>query len=286
MPVDIRLMRYVVAIAEEGSFGRAAARLHIAQPPLSRQVGELERELGVRLFERRPTRLTAAGEAFVESARKVIADVDRAVARTKAVAGGAVGVVRVGYVVSAAYEVLPRLQAAARKQAPGIRLDVTETDSAALAQGLRDGRYDLVFSRSITDFHRLSVTREPLVAVISRTHPLAGRESVSVRELRGSRLLLSEHHLPRYREAVLTAVQGILDEVVNTRIAGWRYSDELLDSRTITLVPRTLGDHPPSTAVTVRLEEEPPAADLQAVWTTDLSPPAGRIVELVRTIFD
>ncbi|WP_163573460.1 LysR substrate-binding domain-containing protein [Fodinicola feengrottensis] len=130
------------------------------------------------------------------------------------------------------------------------------------------------------------MTREPLVAVISRTHPLAGRESVSVRELRGSRLLLSEHHLPRYREAVLTAVQGILDEVVNTRIAGWRYSDELLDSRTITLVPRTLGDHPPSTAVTVRLEEEPPAADLQAVWTTDLSPPAGRIVELVRTIFD
>ncbi|WP_279583163.1 LysR family transcriptional regulator [Fodinicola feengrottensis] len=154
MPVDIRLMRYVVAIAEEGSFGRAAARLHIAQPPLSRQVGELERELGVRLFERRPTRLTAAGEAFVESARKVIADVDRAVARTKAVAGGAVGVVRVGYVVSAAYEVLPRLQAAARKQAPGIRLDVTETDSAALAQGLRDGRYDLVFpavSRTSTD---------------------------------------------------------------------------------------------------------------------------------------
>ncbi|WP_163509591.1 LysR family transcriptional regulator [Fodinicola acaciae] len=276
MSVDIRLMRYVVAIAEEGSFQRAAARLHMAQPPLSRQIAELERELGVRLFERRPTRLTAAGTTFVDSARKILDDVDRAVARTTATAA----TVRLGYVVSAAYDVLPRLLAVTAAQS--IRVESSE-ESADLAGGLRDGRFDLALSRSIPeddDFRRLTVSREPFVAVVGRTHPLAGRSEVSVGDLRGSRLLLSDHHQPAYRDAVLRVVAGIVDDVQNSQIGGWRHTDDLLDGRTVTIVPRTLGDNPPSAGVTLSLTERPPAPDLQLVWLPPASAAATRVIDL------
>ena len=97
MPIDLRLMRYAIAVAEEESFQRAAARLHMAQPPLSRQIRQLERELGVALFRRRPTRLTDAGRVFVREARDILAATEGAVARTRAAAGALERVVRVGY---------------------------------------------------------------------------------------------------------------------------------------------------------------------------------------------
>src|SRR3954471_23129795 len=118
--VELRLMRYVVAVADEGGFQRAAERRHMAQPPLSRQIRGLERELGVRLFDRRPTRLTEPGRVFVESARKVLTDAEEVVAATRAAARGERGSVRLGYVPSIAYDVLPRLLTAMRDRRPGI----------------------------------------------------------------------------------------------------------------------------------------------------------------------
>ncbi|WP_460370114.1 LysR family transcriptional regulator, partial [Actinocorallia lasiicapitis] len=107
MSIELRVLRYVIAVAEEGGFQRAADRLHMAQPPLSRQIAALERELGVPLFQRRPTALTPAGEIFVESARRLLAEADLLVERTRLAATR--GTVRVGYVPSVAYDTLPRL---------------------------------------------------------------------------------------------------------------------------------------------------------------------------------
>jgi len=121
MAIDLRLMRYVIAVAEEGGFQRAADRLLMAQPPLSRQIRDLERELGVTLFERRPVvRLTEAGRVFVESARTILAESDRLVERTLLASRGEYGTIRVGYIYSAVFETLPQLVAAMSRSHPGV----------------------------------------------------------------------------------------------------------------------------------------------------------------------
>src|SRR4051794_31373861 len=97
MPVDLRLMRYVIAVADEGGFERAARRLHMAQPPLSRQIRQLEHDLGVPLFTRRPTRPTEAGELFVDRARGILAQVDQLVEATRWAGAAETGTVRVGH---------------------------------------------------------------------------------------------------------------------------------------------------------------------------------------------
>src|SRR5262245_37517241 len=124
MPVNLRVLRYVVAVADEGTFQRAAERLHMAQPPLSRQIGGLERELGVVLFERNPTRPTAAGAAFVARARRVLAAADQLVRDVTAAPGPPVlGDVRLGYLPATGLDTIPVLADAVRRRHPGIALD-------------------------------------------------------------------------------------------------------------------------------------------------------------------
>nr|BFE84562.1 hypothetical protein GCM10020093_071630 [Planobispora longispora] len=176
MPVDLRLMRYVVTIAEEGGFQRAAERLHMAQPPLSRQIRDLERQLGVALFHRRPTRLTEAGKAFVASARRMLADADAMIELMRAVRQGESGTVRLGMVISAAHETVPELLAALRSAHPDVTVRAREAWSGELDAGLRAGRFDLVLGRMIPrrpGLARQTVRREPLVAVVGTAHPLA-----------------------------------------------------------------------------------------------------------------
>src|SRR3954469_19198405 len=186
--VELRLMRYVVAVADEGGFQRAAERLHMAQPPLSRQIRGLARELGVRLFDRRPTRLTEPGRVFVESARKVLADADGLVEATRRAGRGETGGVRLGYVPSAAHEPLPRLLAAMAEERPGVRVDVREAWSAELDLALREERVDVGLARGLSGRDgdaRETLGSEPLVVVLGERHPLAGRDEVHLRDLRG-----------------------------------------------------------------------------------------------------
>ena len=145
MAIDLRLMRYVIAVAEEGGFQRAAERLVMAQPPLSRQIRDLERELGVTLFERQPAvRLTEAGRVFVDSARTILAEADRLVERTVLAGRGEYGSIRVGYIYSAVFDTLPRLVEAMSKSHPGVTVDVGDGWTPELDAALLAGAYDLV----------------------------------------------------------------------------------------------------------------------------------------------
>lgn len=303
MSVELRVMRYVVAVAEEGSFESAARRLHMAQPPLSRQIRDLERQLGVPLFERRPTRLTDAGAAFVASARRLLDDADSVVRAARAAGQGQIGTVRIGLVASATSQVLPRLLAAVRAAHPQITVRTREAWPAELDAGLRAGRFDLVLSRGMPgyqDLDRQTVRREPLVAVVDAGHPLAGRtavgsdavgpdtvgsetvrsDAVGLADLAGGRLSLPPEELtPGYRSAILAACAraGVVVEVVDCEQVGWRRIG-LADVDGFALVPRSLTQLPTVDGVVLRLTDELPAPDLELVWRRDATSPAGLAV--------
>ena len=197
MAIDLRLMRYVVAVAEERGFQRAAERLLMAQPPLSRQIRDLERELGVTLFERRPVvRLTEAGRIFVESARVILAESDRLVERTVRAGRGELGTVRIGYVFSAVFETVPRLVAAMSESYPGVTVDVRDGWTPELDAALLAGAYDMVLSRDVPqrpEYRRETLRYERVVAVVDECHPLVYQGPVALREFAGQRFC----HPPR-----------------------------------------------------------------------------------------
>src|SRR4051812_30729543 len=144
--MELRHLRYFVAVAEELHFGHAAQRLHIAQPPLSRQIRDLERELDASLFDRsaRGVRLTAAGRAFLPQARLTLAQAERAQRTAQRAARGEIGRLRVAFSEAATYsEVLPNVLGFFLMHLPLIGLSLFEMDSAQQEDAFRDGRIDV-----------------------------------------------------------------------------------------------------------------------------------------------
>jgi LysR family transcriptional regulator, benzoate and cis,cis-muconate-responsive activator of ben and cat genes len=187
--VELRHLRYAVALADELHFARAAARLHIAQPPLSQQIKALENELGVRLFDRTSRRvaLTDAGAAFIAEARRTLASAEQAIEAARRAARAETGRLAVGYVSSASYELLPAVLRAFRRRAPDVLLVLEEMNSSEQSRGVLAGTLDLGFVRRPppTD-RRLAgtvVRREPIVVAVPRDHALAAARAIRLREL-------------------------------------------------------------------------------------------------------
>lgn len=179
--MELRHIRYFVAVAEELHFGRAAARLGIAQPPLSMQIRDLERELGVTLFARtnRRVELTAAGRVFLEGARRTLAQLDGAIHDTQRAHRGETGRLRIGFVSSATYEVLPSLLRAFRDSYPDVVTHLRSATTCEQVAALRERDLDLgVLRLPVTDetLEWRVITEEPLAAVLPATHPLARRD--------------------------------------------------------------------------------------------------------------
>ena len=146
--MDLRLLRYFVAVATEGSFSRAAEKLNMAQPPLSRQIQQLEDELGVRLLNRaRPITLTEPGRYLFEQARQMLARADEIRAMTKKIGTGKVTQFSIGFVASTLYDSLPELIRRFRLASPGVEVMLTELTTLEQAAALKDGRVDIGFGR-------------------------------------------------------------------------------------------------------------------------------------------
>jgi DNA-binding transcriptional LysR family regulator len=188
-PVELRHLSSFIAVAEELHFGRAARRLQMAQPPLSQQIRQLEKELGVQLFERstRSVRLTSAGEAFLKPVRTVLEDLDIAQRVAKAAGRGEYGRVTVGFAGASSHATLPRLTRAVRAAHPGIELVMRgQTYANRALAGVADGTLDLGFVRlPITQHgveHRV-IGEEELVCALPSDHPLARQSSITVADL-------------------------------------------------------------------------------------------------------
>jgi len=186
--MNLKRLKYFVAVAEELHFGRAAARLHMAQPPLSQQIRSLEEELGATLFERstRSVKLTRAGEILLPEARRLTADAD-ALARLMAEhRSGVTGELRVGFVDSASYSVMPEFLRAYRERWPGIRFELHTMTSDIQQAALLAGELDVGIARtrsSSVDIAHTVILEERLFLAVATSHPLAKRKSVRLASL-------------------------------------------------------------------------------------------------------
>jgi DNA-binding transcriptional LysR family regulator len=194
--VELRHLRSFAVLAEERHFGRAAARLHIAQPALSQHLRQLEHEVGVLLVDRstRRVELTEAGVLLQERTRDVLATLDRTAADLGLLAEGRAGRVRVGFVGTATYDVLPRVAQCVRAELPDLELDLHgELLGAALLDALHAAELDLAVLRPPTllpdDLVTVTLREEPLVAVLPAGHPLATAAEVELAALAGPPLI-------------------------------------------------------------------------------------------------
>jgi len=213
--VELRHLRYVVALASELHFARAAARLHIAQPPLSQQIKALEEELGVRLFARTSRRvaLTDAGAAFVAEARRTLASAEQAVEAARRAARAETGRLAIGYVGSASYELLPAALRAFRSRAPDVQLVLEEMSSNEQSRGVLAGTLDLGFVRRPPPIDRrlagTVVWREPIVVAVPRDHLLAARRSIRLRQLDGEPFVIHPARLrPSWADVAYDLCRG------------------------------------------------------------------------------
>jgi DNA-binding transcriptional LysR family regulator len=184
--LELRHLRYFVAVAEELHFGRAATRLGMAQPPLSQQIQRLESIVGHELFVRRPrVALTAAGESFLRTARETLDRVSRGVADARRFAEGQRGELHLGFAASALTTPFPAIVRRYRQAYPGVRLDLRELSTAEQLEALRRGAIDAGVVResgSAEELRKLPLLREPFVAVLPPRHRARRRRPIPLAE--------------------------------------------------------------------------------------------------------
>ena len=196
--MELRHLRYFVAIAEEQSFTRAAERLWIAQPGLSTQIRRLEEELGIKLFERhaRGVELTDAGELFLERARVALAAADDVRAVGSDLASGLVGAIRLGIATGPEADLVASLLKCFAATHPGVEMTVLESLGGTLARDLRDGRLDAMVAPSVfgsPELQRIQLTSEPLVVLAAAGHRLGRPGPIAADELEGEHVIVTEH---------------------------------------------------------------------------------------------
>ncbi|MFE3399532.1 LysR family transcriptional regulator [Kitasatospora indigofera] len=195
--MELRQLRYLVEIADQGNLGRAAERLFVSQPALSYALRNLESELGLRLFERHSGGMnaTAAGLDVVAEARRTLRQADRVTAAAERHLRGETGVLRVGFEASGAGELTTRARAEFARRHPGVRVTPKRFDWSEEAAALRDGRVDVAFvwlPADLTGLHAELVHSEPRVVGLPARHPLAGRAGVGVMEVNDEPLMWTE----------------------------------------------------------------------------------------------
>jgi DNA-binding transcriptional LysR family regulator len=194
--VELRQLRYFVAVAEELHFRRAAARLHISQPPLSQQISQLEDELGCRLLNRtrRSVELTPAGETFLRDARAMLGELESAVATARRVDAGQAGLLRVSFVGSALLSIVPGIIQRFRRGRPEVEIELRERSTLAQLRALSVGVVDVGLVRPPIEpddaLHTEVVMRERTVAAIPAGHPLARLARVPLKRLAAEPLVL------------------------------------------------------------------------------------------------
>ena len=293
--LQTRQIRYFIAVAEELNFHRAAARVHISQPALWRQIRDLETELAVQLLERMPRgiRLTLAGETFLEACRDLVERMDAACARTRQVAQGKVGTLQIAFnEIAARRRELPRFLQAFRTAHPDINLQLHVMMSQQQISALRDDRIDAGFMfrhlKERDDFQHFRIGQDDYVLALPREHPLVARPSLRLTDLAAEPLIMPN---PRYNGTTHERLLGAFRAAgVTPRIA--QYADN--ENTLLNLVAAGMGlaflnsSFRPAEArgaVLRPLEDLSLPVDLTLAWRDDNQNPAlSRFIELVQRL--
>ena len=214
--MELRHLRYFVAVAEEENVSRAAMKLHVSQPALSRQIRDLEDELGFPLLERsaKSVRLLDAGRAFLTEARAVLLRADDAVKAARAIATGARSELHVGYAPSLTARILPPTLRAFQAESPKARVILHDLSTEEMFAGLRKGKLQIAFvvrpTRAMLRGMRFEeLTRDSWCLAVAPSHPLARRRTVTIAEAAGEPLLgYSRGEYPDYHENLATIFAG------------------------------------------------------------------------------
>ena len=186
--MELRHLKYFVAVAEEMHFGRAAKRLHIAQPPLSQQIMNLEDELGVKLFDRtrRAIQMTDAGIYFLKEAQQLLLHVEQAAETARRIYRGQTGRLIIGFVGSVIHAFLPEGLRVFRERFPDVELVLQELNTAEQIKSLHARRIDVGFLYPDAQDSMLAsqtLTQAPMIVALPKKHTLSGRKSLNIREL-------------------------------------------------------------------------------------------------------
>ncbi|MFI8316998.1 LysR family transcriptional regulator [Kosakonia cowanii] len=201
MNIELRHLRYFIAVAEELHFGHAAARLNISQPPLSQQIQILEQQVGARLLARtnRSVSVTPAGRQFLADSRQILNQVDEAAARALRLHQGETGELRIGFTSSAPFiKAVSDTLSSFRQRYPDVHIQTREINTREQIAPLNEGTLDLGLMRNTPLPETLAwevILREPLLAMIPRNHPLATRTAVSLHELAQEPFVFFDPHV-------------------------------------------------------------------------------------------
>jgi DNA-binding transcriptional LysR family regulator len=291
--VELRHLRYFVAVAELLHFRHAAERVHVAQPALSLQIRQLEKEIGVTLFVRshHKVQLTPAGKAFYEKAQAILRQTGQAVAEARKVEQGEAGTIRVGFVSTAAISVLPGVMKALQAQVPAADIELRELAPGEQIDSLYREQLDIGFvhaklTRDILE--TLTVQREKLILALPQALALEGNSRVDLREIASLTAIMPARHTSSgLYEQVMTAYQmaGVVPERVHyTRLL---QTSLLLVGAGIgvSVIPESFRAIHVGGVVYRGLQVEPPLCELTAAWRRDnKSPLLKRFVQELRRL--
>jgi len=208
--MELRHLRYFVAVAEAENVTRAAAKLRVAQPAVSRQIRDLEDELGIALLERsaKAVRLTEAGRVFLGEAKAVLQRSDEAVKAARAVAGGLGGELHVGYAPSLTVQILPRALRTCQTDAPGLRILLHDLSTEEMLTGLRDGKLHVALmvepnAAQLRSLRFQELARYPLCVAVAPAHPLARSRSLTLAQIATESLIgYTRADYPEYHHTI------------------------------------------------------------------------------------
>ena len=281
---ELRHLRYFVAVAEELNFSRAATRLHMAQPPLSAAIRQLEQELGTQLLLRttREVRLTDAGRMFLDGARRTLAELERATVDAQRVGAGDLGRVRVAFSWSARFQTLPAIGRAFRASHPDVALLTEEMWNARMLPALRSGAIDVAISlcpEIASEFSYETMRSEPIVALLTETHPLAGEHALELKALEADRFLLFPRELaPRLYDFMVGLCRRAGFEPTSRNESFHSVWDlEVLGHvQGVALAPASVARDLPENVAAVAIADPPDQVETALVWRTNDPSPANR----------
>jgi DNA-binding transcriptional LysR family regulator len=292
--VELRHLRYFVAVAEELNFSRAAERLHMAQPPLSVAIRQLEQELGTELLTRttRDVSLTNAGCAFLEGARATLAELDRSIVDARRASSGELGRLRIAFSWGARFVTLPTLGKTFRSAHPDVELLTEEMWNSRMPEALRAGLVDLAISLCPEISGELSyetIRREGVLALLTQGHSLAGEEEIALGALAAEQFVLFPRELaPRLYDSLVGLCRRAGFEP-RVRSESFHTSWEvgvLADVPVVALVPESVARGLPPGLVSVRISEPGETLDTVLLWHGDAMPPAAAAFRgIARTAF-